>query len=315
MTHARDTAPFLTDLADGPPDGQVEWLHAADGVRLRAAFWAGTGMRGTVFLLPGRTECVEKYGRAACDLAARGYGTITIDWRGQGLADRAARDRLLGHVTDMAEYQTDLDALMALARARGLPEPWFLIGHSMGGAIGLRALVRGLPFRAAAFSAPMWGIKISPWLRPAAHVLSRLSGSLGIAQTYAPSTGPLCYVTTAPFAGNLLTRDADMWEYMRAQLLAEPALCLGGPSLAWLNAALVECAALARAPRPRLPVTVALGTAERIVDIPSVEAMVTNWPSARLERFLDAEHEILMGTPAQRARFFDGAAALFAAQI
>ena len=95
-------------------------------------------------ILPGRTECIEKYGRAARDLVARGYSVISIDWRGQGLADRPLADHHAGHVGDFSEYQQDLDAMLAEAERAGLPKPYFMLAHSMGGAIGLRGLVRGL---------------------------------------------------------------------------------------------------------------------------------------------------------------------------
>ena len=146
-----------------PPGGRAVWLHAADGVRLRAGVWAG-GAKGTVILLPGRTEYIEKYGRAAGDLVARGWSIVTVDWRGQGLADRLrCLIRCWAMWAMFADYQRDLDAVLALARADGLPEPLMLMGHSMGGCIGLRALYRDLGFRAAAFSAPMWGILMTAW--------------------------------------------------------------------------------------------------------------------------------------------------------
>ena len=45
------TAPLHHVLADGPPGGRAAWLHAADGVRLRAAHWPAQGKgRGTVLL-------------------------------------------------------------------------------------------------------------------------------------------------------------------------------------------------------------------------------------------------------------------------
>ena len=159
------SAPLYADVADGPADGRAVWLTARDGVRIRAALWNAGGPKGTVFLLPGRTEYVEKYGRSARDLAAAGYATLSLDWRGQGLSDRALPDRMVGHVTDFAEYQADLDALLAFADTQTLPRPYYLLPHSMGGCIGLRALMRGLPFQAAAFSAPMWGILMADYLR------------------------------------------------------------------------------------------------------------------------------------------------------
>ena len=38
----------------------------------------------------------------------------------------------------------------------------------------------------------------------------------------------------------MLTTDREMWAYMRDQVRAVPEFALGGPSLAWLGAALVD---------------------------------------------------------------------------
>lgn len=303
-------APFFADLADGPAGGRAVWLTASDGVRIRAALWGG-GAKGTVFLFPGRTEYVEKYGRAATDLLARGYTTLAVDWRGQGLADRAFADRLVGHVGHFAEYQRDVDALLAFAASEDLPRPHYLLCHSMGGCIGLRSLMRGLPFRAAAFSAPMWGINMAAWMRPFAHLLGRLAGPFGQAHRYAPSTGGQTYVLSVPFQGNVLTTDPDMWDYMRRQVAAQPDLALGGPSLGWLNAALRECGALAAMPAPPVPVLTALGTSEKVVDVAPIHLRMASWPQGRLDLYRGAEHEVPMETPEHRARFFDDCAALF----
>lgn len=303
-------APFHAALAEGPDGGAAWWLKTDDGVRIRAGHWPG-GNRGTVLLFPGRSEYVEKYGRAAGDLARRGYGTLAIDWRGQGLADRALSDRMSGHVGDFAEYQRDVAALMALARDLGLPGPFYLMAHSMGGCIGLRALMRGLPVKAAVFSAPMWGISLSAAMRPFAQVLSRAANWIGQAHRYAPGTSNASYVAEAAFAGNVLTTDPEMFEWMKAQLLSVPALSLGGPSLGWVQAALAECAVLATLPAPTVPALCALGTAEKVVDVVPVHMRMASWPQGRLDLYAGAEHEVMMETPHHRQRFFDSAAALF----
>jgi lysophospholipase len=302
-------APFHAELADAPPGAVAVWLKPG-ALRIRVAWWKA-GDKGTVVLLPGRTECIEKYGRAAGDMARRGYSVITIDWRGQGLADRALPDPMSGHVGDFAEYQEDLDAMLAEADRAGLPEPRFLLAHSMGGNIGLRALVRGVPFRAAVFSAPMWGIAMSAWLRPVAQVVTAVAGTFRIGHRYAPSTGPETYLLQAPFEGNVLTTDREMWAYMRDQLRAVPALALGGPSIEWLGAALRECADLAARPAPEVPAICALGTQEKVVDVPPVHLRMAGWANGQLDLYPGAEHELMMETPAVRTRFFDRAAALF----
>ena len=108
----------------------------------------------------------------------------------------------------------------------GLPQPWFMLAHSMGGCIGLRGLMRGMPVKAAVFSAPMWGIAMAAWLRPVASVVSALAAPLGLTNRFAPSTSAETYLLQAPFAGNVLTTDREMWDYMRRQVAEVPDLAL-----------------------------------------------------------------------------------------
>jgi alpha-beta hydrolase superfamily lysophospholipase len=92
---------------------------------------------------------------------AKGYTVVAFDWRGQGLADRPQHRRDMGHVTSFDEYRQDVPPSASALEALDLPGPYHLIAHSMGGAIGLRALHDGLPVTAAAFSGPMWGIQMT----------------------------------------------------------------------------------------------------------------------------------------------------------
>lgn len=310
---AAGEAPLLHDLARGPAGGRAVWLRTDDGLRIRAAHWPG-GDRGAVLLIPGRTEYIEKYGPAAADLAARGFSTLVIDNRGQGMADRLLPDPLMGHVGRFADYQRDLAALFAALPGLGWPLPDRILGHSMGGAIGLRALIEAPGrFRAAVFSAPMWGIRLSPVMAPVARVVGAAARTARLGGRYAPTTGPVPYPLAASFDDNTLTTDRAMWDFMHDQVKARPDLTLGGPSLHWLDTALSETRWLARQPLPPVPALVALGTRERIVDTAAVRRLAARWPTARLMDVQGAEHEIMMESPARRAAFYDAAAAVFAA--
>ena len=299
-----DEAPLYCDIADGPPGGRAMWLTTEDGTRLRIGHWPG-GDKGTVLLFPGRTEFIEKYGITAADFAARGYDTLTIDWRGQGMSARALRDAMTGHVMHFGEYQTDVVAMTAAASALKLPQPWHLLAHSMGGCIGLRAAMRGLPVASCAFSAPMWGIAMKPALRPLAWSLGWSSRPLRLGHVYAPGTPRRSYVLDAPFPNNTLTRDADMYKRMGKQLRLHPQLALGGPSLQWLFAALRECRALAALPAPDLPCLTFIGSEEEIVSRASVDARMARWPGARLEVVEGGRHELLMDTAETRTHVTD----------
>ncbi|RMD89208.1 MAG: alpha/beta hydrolase [Alphaproteobacteria bacterium] len=295
------TAPLFAEVAEGPDGWQAVWLAADDGVRLRAA-WS-EGARGTVFVWQGRTECIEKYGRVARELTDAGFATVTHDWRGQGLADRLAADGMLGHAEDFADYQRDAEAVFALAGRLGLPRPWMVLAHSMGGCIALRSLMerRGGLARAV-FSAPMWGIAGPPLLALLAPVIglaARLTGRER--KAYMPSTGPDCYLTTGEFADNTLTTDREHWDYMRRQVVAHPELGLGGPSIRWVRLAMAETRRLARLPSPDTPALCFLGSEEAVVDPQAIRARMARWPGGELVEVDGARHEILMEAPAIRA--------------
>ncbi len=308
------SAPFHHDVAEGP-EAHAYWVTADDGVRLRFAHWPlGTNQgpaKGTVLLFPGRTEYVEKYGRAAADFAARGYAMIAIDWRGQGLADRMVDPRYIGYVETFDDFQRDVAAVLAALTELDLPQPWHLLGHSMGGCIGLRALHEGLPVKTASFSAPMWGIGLAPYLRAAAWTVGALSKPLGFGARLSPSTSPVTLVLDQPFDDNTLTKDPDMYAYMQRQMTGQPDLALAGPAINWVYEALKECKSLRAKPSPDIPCLTFLGTDERIVHTGDIHNRMARWPNGTLDLIEDGEHEVLMEVPDTRTHIFDACAAFY----
>ncbi|MER5172265.1 alpha/beta hydrolase [Thioclava sp. GXIMD2076] len=305
-------APFHADLARGPEGGQAFWLETADGVRIRLGLWRGPQHpRGTVFLLPGRTEYIEKYGPAAGDFEARGFAMLTVDWRGQGLADRALDNRMKGHVTHFDAFQTDLDEVLEAAHALDLPRPWFVVGHSMGGTIALRRLLDGSPFAACAFSGPMFGIKLPPPVALIRKPLANLIRQLRITGLFPPGMGPACYVLNTEFEDNLLTKDRDMWAFLVEHAARVPELSLGGPTLGWAAEGVLECDRLAQRPSPDLHCYCSVGTDERVIDIAAVDHRMRGWRKGTLDWIDGAEHEVMMDTPERRKRFFDGCVGAF----
>ena len=300
-----DQAPFYSDVAEGPAGGEAVWTHASDGLRIRVGWWRPEGAaKGTVLIFPGRTEYIEKYGRDAVTLTRAGYAVLAIDWRGQGLADRLVANARVGHVGVFADYQLDVAAALDVAEKAGLPRPWHLLGHSMGGCIGLRSLYEGLAVNAAVFSAPMWGIRLAAPTRPAAWVLSWSGSRLGLGHLMSPGMKEEPYPLDAAFEDNKLTSDAEMFDYMRRQLTAHPDLSLGGPSLHWLNQALAETLHLAWRPAPPQDSLTFLGADEAIVDTGRIHARMEAWPNGELVILPGARHEVLMETPATREAIF-----------
>lgn len=305
-----DQAPYHADIA-GNPEGVCHWLITVDGVRIRVGHWTAPNAKGTVLIFPGRTEYIEKYGRTATDLIKRGYACVAIDWRGQGIADRLLDNRAVGHVNVFGDYQLDVKAVLAHVKKLGLPEPYHLLGHSMGGCIGLRALYDDLPVRTAVFSAPMWGIQMAPALRPIAWGLSTVSKPLGFSGVFAPGQQAETYVLRTTVEENTLTSDASSFEMLQAQLKAHPDLALGGPSLHWLNEALREMRQLSVKPSPDVPCKTFLGTQEAIVDPVRIHDRMSRWPGGDLVLLQDGRHEVLMEEKSIRDQVFNEATALF----
>ncbi len=295
-----ETAEFHNDLADGPKGGQAWWVTTDDGVRIRVGGWRTDGAKGTALLFTGRTEYIEKYGRIAHDFIDRGYNVLSVDWRGQGLADRIIDDPQAGHVCDFPHYQHDVKALMDHAEEAGFPGPYYLIGHSMGGGIGYRALAEGLPVQAAAFSGPMWGIEVPLAFRPFARLIAATAVTLGKGHSYVLTTSPDSYLVTQDFNGNELTNDPEMYEYMREHVKSVPKFGLGGPTMKWLMKAYEEMDFIQSSTAPDLPVKAYLGSDETIVHPGKVRTRIANWPGAEIMEVPGGRHEMLMDTPELR---------------
>ncbi|SEV99255.1 lysophospholipase [Cognatiyoonia koreensis] len=308
-----ETAPLYNDVAYGPEGGAAHWVTASDGVRIRVAHWMAPQAKGTVLVFPGRTEFIEKYGDAALEFTNAGYATAVIDWRGQGLADRMQPDRGLGYVRQFSDYQDDVTAMLDHVRALSLPEPYYLVGHSMGGCIGLRALLNDLPVKACMFSAPMWGIMMAPPTRPFAWVVTTAARALGLDSRIAPGQTTQNYTAITPLADNTLTSDPRMYEIMQEQLRKYPDLALGGPSMTWLNEALREMLALSRMPSPDIPCLTFLGTDEQIVTPSRIHERMKRWPKGELVIVPDGRHEVMLETSAIRRTVYDRTIAHFAA--
>jgi len=84
----------LLDLIDSPANpapegGVVARVRAADGLPIRVARWHPEGRaRGTIVVVQGRAEYIEKYFETIGELLQRGFCVVSFDWRGQGLSGR-----------------------------------------------------------------------------------------------------------------------------------------------------------------------------------------------------------------------------------
>ncbi len=237
------------------PEGLTgQLLTTSDGIRLRCATLRPAVARGTVLLLQGRGEFIERYYETIGDLAARGFAVVTFDWRGQGGSTRLTRDGRRGHVRSFADYDTDLDTVAGQAMLPDLPPPYVGLAHSTGGQVMLRALDRHGWFAGAVLVAPFLGLGRAPLPAPVVKVLAPALAAAGLGKVYAFGQGRARSFLERRFEGNRLTSDERRYRRSAAFVAAFPDLGVGAPTIGWLSAALASIRRLERRkPRAGLP--------------------------------------------------------------
>ncbi len=296
-----EAAPFYEDVADAPKGGRAFYVRTVDGTRIRFALWSG-GSKGLAVVFPGRTECLEKYGRMAGKLLARSLSVAIIDWRGQGLSDRLNNSTAVGHVESFTDYQDDLNTLLLHPEVQAISGPRIMFAHSMGGCIGLRALLTGTAFSAAVFSAPMWGLNLPGPNKFLAPILANVGVALGLGKKTLAGQPKGFYLTREPFEGNNLTHDQDFWDYMRDQITKYPALALGTPSFKWLKSALSEFKYFDAAEMPTIPCLMFVGGDESVISPSAIRKHGPNFANGALVEIDGARHEVWMETPDRQAQ-------------
>ena len=287
----------IAAAGSGPSPLVLEFAQV-DGMRVRLGHARPHGRpRGTVLVLPGRAEFIEKYRETLADLTSAGFAVIILDWRGQGGSDRFILRRQPDHVTRFEAYLADLAAVHDRLRQLALPGPHLLLAHSMGGHIGLRYL-HDHPgrFAAAAMVAPMFGIRLAPTPEPLARLLCDAAIRLGGGWRYAPGQRDFM-IERYRFARNRLTSSPERHAVLRSHVAATPELALGGVTYGWLGAAL-RSLQLTRRPgyleAIPTPILVCQAGAERIVSNRAQVLTVRRLPRARLIVFPGGRHELLM---------------------
>lgn len=287
---------------------RYDFMTAPDGAKLRYAVWRPRTERprGTILLLNGRGEFIEKYAiEIVPELRARGFAIWTMDWRGQGLSSRSLPDSQKGHIDRFETYLADLAAFIDMVAASDTPRPIVALTHSMGAHNLLRHFAeRGAgPIKAGVMVAPMTGLRSEAIIRV---LLSMLPATAKIDQRYFYGGAPFRLVGRE-FIGNKVTRDQRRFRFAEAWYVTDPRLPIGGPTIGWLRQAvksirqLVEPGYLARITPPMVILS---AKQDLLVDSRTHAALATRLPDARVVDFEGARHEIMMETDKIRARFW-----------
>jgi lysophospholipase len=281
-----------------PGDPVLTSITTADGISLRVAYWQSEAdqPKGTVCVLQGRAEFIEKYFETVGDLLKRGFAVVTFDWRGQGLSGRQVKNPRKGHVRRFADYRYDIEAVRDQILMPLMPEPHFALAHSMGGAIALNAAYESwLPFRRLVTMTPMIGLSLLKRTASAA-LLARTLRLLGLGKMFVPGGGETS-ISTMPFKGNRLTTDPVRYARNADAATAIGPGAIGAPTVAWIDSALrfMKCfTAPNYALKIRLPTLIVAAGDDPICSTPATERFAARLKAGHAIVIPGARHEILM---------------------
>ncbi|MFH1158819.1 MAG: alpha/beta hydrolase [Pseudomonadota bacterium] len=205
------------------------------GARIRCGSLQPEGEpKGTMVIVPGFREPIEKYFEVARERTAKGFAVWMMDWRGQGGAERFLKDNPQkmhgegygGHIETLHQFANGI-----VKKTAG---PLVLMAHSMGAHIGLRCLKEhpGV-FDAALLTAPMFDISTGLLPKPAARMLTVLAKALNCLDKYIPGGGDWNEAGEV-FSGNRKTSDPDRFRVAGEIYKNNPELKMGDPTYGWV---------------------------------------------------------------------------------
>lgn len=212
--------------------GKTSDAVARDGVRL-SYHKISQGSKKLIFMMAGRTEPVSKYAEVVYDLKDLGYDFLLLDSRGQGLSERPLEDPQKGWVKSYKKYITDIEDVFMQLQIKDRYEEVVFLGHSMGGAIGLRfAEVHPKAFSKIVVNSPMIELKLDDKNETVVAAFMRLQILLGKGKDYIPDGGPT--TEEYPFENNRVTHSPARFEMARDLERNNTDLIMGSATNKWV---------------------------------------------------------------------------------
>lgn len=150
---------------------RTEGYMQRGNVRLYHCDWqpAAPRQEGSALLvvMHGYAEHCRRYDELAEYLLDRGHGVLRLDARGHG---RSGGQR--GHVGDFSEYVADLRAFLEPVMERHPGRACFMLGHSNGGLVAIRAVQQGLSgLQGLVLTSPL--LDLRPRQKPVPDIVAR----------------------------------------------------------------------------------------------------------------------------------------------
>nr|WP_234186683.1 alpha/beta hydrolase [Shinella sp. NM-101] len=296
---------ILYATADNPvPENHVAgFMEGRGGVNIRYAVFRSKEReaRGTVVLLQGRSECIEKYFETIEDLTARGLWVATFDWRGQAGSDRLVPGNRAGHIARFADYEADLSLFLERVVLPDARLPFFIVAHSTGALVALsQAPELENRIERMVLAAPFVALGGQSMSQRKIAIIARLASLTGFGTRTFRKGDPLL-----EFEGNVVTSDRRRFARNAAIYAEHPELSISWPSARWLNEMLGAMARVTHQnhlTRIRIPTLLLCPTADPLVPRKAVDDLARIFRAARLIEIDGARHELFQEADRYRAQ-------------
>jgi len=285
-----------------------DFIATSDNQFIRYGIWYShkANKRGSVILLNGRREFMEKYAETIRELNQRGFDVYSLDWRGQGLSSRMLANRHKGFIKNYNNYLNDLNLFVSKIVQPDAANPLVILAHSMGGHIALR-FIHEHPEIAdkVVLVSPM--IDILTWPLPGwlVRLITRVAIKAGLDHAYVIGSDDY---TVEKFKGNRLTSDPERFRDENKAISENPDLALGGVTYGWLSATFESIDILSEpdfVKKISTPILIASAGCDRVVSIKAQKTICSLLPNCHFVEITGARHEILKETDAVRSIFWN----------
>lgn len=292
-----ETVLFHTDYNPIPEGAASGFVTTPDGLKIRYGQWKSLTypVKGSVLLLHGRAEFIEKLFETVTDLRKSGFDVVTFDWRGQGGSERLLSNPRKGYVDSFDQYTLDLETIMQDVALPDCKAPYYIVAHSTGALAALYSAPRFTNrIRRMVLSSPLLGFGKIPLPHPVMKFVTGTFSAIGLGELYLAG-GNKSY-SERSFASNQVTSDTRRYE-RQAKLLADfPELGIGGPTVAWLFAA---CRAMDTVHDPdfhseiTIPTLMICASNDTVVSNRASEDLGLRLRSGSATQITGAKHELL----------------------
>ncbi len=291
-------APFIREnVKDG-------YFYSSDGARMHYYAAVNQMERAAVVISHGFKEFFSKYHEMTYYLYKMGYSVFFIDHRGHGFSYREVPEYDKVTIKSYNRYVEDLKSFMdQIVSHESMTRRYYLIAHSMGGAIGALFLEKYPKyFKKAVLSAPLMEMNFQGIPKPVVRFLLIFGQLMHWNTRYVPKqhgyTGKYNFKTS-----NCMSQ--PRYEYIYQYKKTVPQFQMSGGSYDWTNATVKATRQILRdVEKVRVPVLLIQAGADSVVKLSGQNRFADRSLMVHMVRIPDSKHEMFNGTLKIRKKFY-----------